>query len=141
MPVSVLRGLITSTEDPFAPHPRDHRSDHQNDDQRDADHDNGTHGQRLRRSAPAACRRFSYSDSPTRSPIAVRGCPLPCVASVRRFGENSIDRRTADAERGGDRADWFAAGVHPLCQSGFRFIQRPWPSNRLPACPTRIAGG
>jgi hypothetical protein len=102
MPVSVLRGLITSTEDPFAPHPRDHRSDHQNDDQRDADHDNGAHEQRLRRFAAAACRRFSYSDSPTRSPIAVRGYPLPKVAAqdlhcsvhvIVRLGEDARSLR------------------------------------------------
>lgn len=37
-PGSILRGLITVTADPVAPHPRDHRCDHQNDDKRNADH-------------------------------------------------------------------------------------------------------
>jgi hypothetical protein len=48
-PVLFLRGLITLTKDPFAPHPRDHRGDHQNDHQRDAHYDKrGTHEQILR---------------------------------------------------------------------------------------------
>ena len=52
--VSLLRGLITSTQDPFAPRQRGHRCDHQNDHQRNADHaKRGTHKQRLRRIAPA----------------------------------------------------------------------------------------
>ena len=56
------------------------------------------------------------------------------------ISKNPVDGRTPDSKCGRDGARRLTAGVHPLRQSGFGFIESLRSSDVLPARATRPTG-